>query len=154
MVWATITWYIILLVPLLPLMAELLQGSTWTGWVIRCIAWSRIYFRIAMQFSKSTMPPFTQLKLFNHGLKSMKVNFNIFPGQHNLRVWTSLYHSGRFWRLEWGTDCHPRHLYRNMNMFYRKIRIKFRWRLSKNLYESISGRIAVVLEAKGGPTPY
>jgi hypothetical protein len=29
------------------------------------------------------MPPFTQLKLFNHGLKSMKVNFSIFSGQRN-----------------------------------------------------------------------
>jgi hypothetical protein len=25
--------------------------------------------------------PFTQMELFSHGLKSMKVNFNIFPGQ-------------------------------------------------------------------------
>jgi hypothetical protein len=34
-VWAaTISRYSILLVPLLPFMAE--QGSTWTGWVIRC----------------------------------------------------------------------------------------------------------------------
>jgi hypothetical protein len=24
--------------------------------------------------------PFTKLELFSHGLKSMKVNFNIFPG--------------------------------------------------------------------------
>jgi hypothetical protein len=37
MVWAEISWYIILLVPLLPFMAELLQGSMWTGWVITCI---------------------------------------------------------------------------------------------------------------------
>jgi hypothetical protein len=29
MVWAAISWYSILLVPLLPFMAELLQGSTW-----------------------------------------------------------------------------------------------------------------------------
>jgi hypothetical protein len=35
-VWATILWYNILLVPLLPFMEELLQGSTWTGWLIRC----------------------------------------------------------------------------------------------------------------------
>jgi hypothetical protein len=34
---AAISWYSILLVPLLPFMAELLQGSTWTGWVIECI---------------------------------------------------------------------------------------------------------------------
>jgi hypothetical protein len=27
-----------------------------------------------------------QLKLFSHGLKSMKVNFSIFPGQHNHQI--------------------------------------------------------------------
>jgi hypothetical protein len=31
MVWAVISWYSILLVPLLSFMAKLLQGSTWTG---------------------------------------------------------------------------------------------------------------------------
>jgi hypothetical protein len=36
MVWAAISWYSVLLVPLLPFMAELLQGSAWPGWVIRC----------------------------------------------------------------------------------------------------------------------
>jgi hypothetical protein len=35
--WAAISSYSILLVSLLPFTAELLQGSTWTGWVIRCI---------------------------------------------------------------------------------------------------------------------
>jgi hypothetical protein len=40
-VWAAISWYSILLVPLLPFMVELLQGSTWTGWLIGCIPWSR-----------------------------------------------------------------------------------------------------------------
>jgi hypothetical protein len=30
--------------------------------------------------------PFTELELFSHGLKSMKVNFNIFPGQHNHQI--------------------------------------------------------------------
>jgi hypothetical protein len=28
-------------------------------------------------------PPFTQLELFSHGLKSMNVNFSIFLGQQN-----------------------------------------------------------------------
>jgi hypothetical protein len=37
MVWAAMSWYSVLLVPLLPFMAELLQGNMWTGWVIRCI---------------------------------------------------------------------------------------------------------------------
>jgi hypothetical protein len=37
MAWAAISWYSILLVPLLPFMVESLQESVWTGWVIRCI---------------------------------------------------------------------------------------------------------------------
>jgi hypothetical protein len=32
------------------------------------------------------MTPFTHLELFSHGLKSMKVNLNIFPGQHNHQI--------------------------------------------------------------------
>jgi hypothetical protein len=47
----------------------------------------------------TTMPPFTQMKLFSHGLKSTMVNFSIFSGQHNHQIWTSLNHSGQFWRL-------------------------------------------------------
>jgi hypothetical protein len=31
-------------------------------------------------------PTFTRLELFSHGLKSMKVNFNIFPGLHNHQI--------------------------------------------------------------------
>jgi hypothetical protein len=42
-------------------------------------------------------------------LKSMKVNFNVFRGQQNYWVWTSLNHSDQFWRLEWGTDSHLQH---------------------------------------------
>jgi hypothetical protein len=41
MIWSAISWYSILFVSLLLFMAELLQGSRWTGWVIRCILWSR-----------------------------------------------------------------------------------------------------------------
>jgi hypothetical protein len=37
MVWAAISWYNILLVPLLPFIAELLQGCMWTGRILRCI---------------------------------------------------------------------------------------------------------------------
>jgi hypothetical protein len=45
MVWAVL-WYSILLVPILPVMAKLLQGSTcsWAGWVLRRIPWYRHYF--------------------------------------------------------------------------------------------------------------
>jgi hypothetical protein len=44
---------------------------------------NQVHPMIQILFPKMTMPPFTQLELFKHGLKSMKVNFNIFPGQHN-----------------------------------------------------------------------
>jgi hypothetical protein len=63
-------------------MAELLQGSTYVeklGNQVRPM----IQTLFSMQFSKTTMPPFTQLELFSHGLKSMMMNFNIFPGQQN-----------------------------------------------------------------------
>jgi hypothetical protein len=69
-VWAAILWYSILLVQLLPFMAESLQGGMWTGNPVHPM----------MQFSKMTIPPFTQLALFSHGFKCMKVKFNIFPG--------------------------------------------------------------------------
>jgi hypothetical protein len=71
---------------------QITARSTRAGWVIRCIPWSRRYFRTTMQFPKSTIVPFTQLELFNHGLKSTNVNFNIFPDQHNHQIWTSLNH--------------------------------------------------------------
>jgi hypothetical protein len=58
MVWAAISLHSILLIPLLPFTAKVLQGTTWTGWVIRCIPWSRSYFRTMMQSSKTITFPF------------------------------------------------------------------------------------------------
>jgi hypothetical protein len=43
-------------------------------------------------------------------LKSMKMDFNIFPGQHSHQIWTPLNHSGQFCRLERGTGSHLKHL--------------------------------------------
>jgi hypothetical protein len=48
MIWAAVSWYSILLVPLLPFTAKLLQVSTWC-WVISCIPWSRRYFQTMIQ---------------------------------------------------------------------------------------------------------
>jgi hypothetical protein len=104
--WAEVSWYSILLVPLLSFMAKLLQGSTWTGWVIRCIPWSKRYFRTMAHFYKTTIHPFTQLELFSYDLKSMKVNFNILLGQHNRQIWTPLNDCGEFWGLKGGTDSY------------------------------------------------
>jgi hypothetical protein len=74
------------------------KGVTWTGWVIRCIPWSR-HFRTTMQFSKDNNAPIYAAATV-HSSKSMKVNFSIFPGQHN----------HLFWRLVWGTASHLQHL--------------------------------------------
>jgi hypothetical protein len=98
-----------------PSMAELLQGSTWTGWVIRCLQWSIRYFRTIMQFSKTW---FTQLKLFSHSLKSIKVNFNIFPNQYDSHTWTSLKNSDQLCRLELGRDSHREHMWSNLKTFF------------------------------------
>jgi hypothetical protein len=35
---------------------------------------------------QTAVPPFTPLELFSRGLKSMKVNFSIFPGQRNHQI--------------------------------------------------------------------
>jgi hypothetical protein len=103
-----------------------------------------------VQFSRMTMPPFTQLELFSDGLKSMKVNFNIFPGQHNHQIWASLNHCYQFRRLEWGPDSHLQHLEDVLQEEWYKILLE----TVQNLYESILRRIETLLKAKGGPTPY
>jgi hypothetical protein len=59
----------------------------------------------------------------------MNVNFNIFPGQHNHKIWTSLNGSDQFWRLEGRTDSHLQHLWSNFKMFLKKNDIKFHYRL-------------------------
>jgi hypothetical protein len=85
-VWAAISWYSV--GPIITHHGRITARDygTWTGWVIRCIPRSRLYFRTTIQFSKKIMLPFTQLELLYHGLKDMKLNFNIFPGQHNYHI--------------------------------------------------------------------
>jgi hypothetical protein len=79
MVWTAISWYSIVLVPLLPFMAELLQEYVdRLGNQVHPMIQN---FRTTMHFPKTTMSTLTQLELFNHGLKSMKVNFSIFHRQ-------------------------------------------------------------------------
>jgi hypothetical protein len=45
-----------------------------------------------------TMPPFIQLEVFSHGVKSMKVNFTFtnFSGQQKHQICSSWNHSGQF----------------------------------------------------------
>jgi hypothetical protein len=113
---------------------------------------SQTYFWTMMQFSSTTVPSFKQLELFSHGLKN-KVNFNIFAGQQKHRIWTSVNHSGQFWRLEWRTDSHLQHQHQLENVL-REEWYKIPLQTVQNSYESIARRIAAVLKAKCGPTPY
>jgi hypothetical protein len=109
MVCAAISWYSIPLIPLLSFMAKLLQGIMWTGWAIRRIPWSR-HFWTTKQFSKDNNVPIYPARTV-HSLKSMKVNFSIFPGQNN----------HLFWRLVWGTNISKA----TLRCSFRKNGIKF-----------------------------
>jgi hypothetical protein len=77
MVWAAPSWYSIghiITVHSQTTAREYVDGLS------NHIPRSRRYLRTMMQFSMTTMPISTLVKLFIHGLKSMKVNFNIFRG--------------------------------------------------------------------------
>jgi hypothetical protein len=47
---------------------------------------NQVHPMIRTLFPRMTMPPSTQLELFSHGSMSMKMNFNIFPGQHSHQI--------------------------------------------------------------------
>jgi hypothetical protein len=106
-----------------------------------------------MQFTKKTMPPFTQLELFSHGFKSMKVNFNNFPDQQSPHLniieplWSVLETRvmNRFpppISLEQVEDVLQEEWY------------KIPLETVQNLHESIPTRAAAAMKAKYGPTPY
>jgi hypothetical protein len=99
------------------------------------------------------MPPFTQLELFSHGLKSMKVNFTIFPGQHNRKISTSL----PLWSVL-GAGVRnrfpPPTSLQQLGDFLQEEWYKIPLEAVQNLYVSIPRRTAAVLKAKVGPTPY
>jgi hypothetical protein len=67
-------------------MAELLQVTTWTGWVIRAIPMIQTLFPNNDAVFQDDNTPIHKPKLFSDGLKNMKVNFNILTGQHNHQI--------------------------------------------------------------------
>jgi hypothetical protein len=86
--WAAVLWYSILLVPLLPFMAELLQGCTYVDRVGNKLdpIIHMLFPNNDAVFQDDNAPIHTAGTVqFSHSLKSMKVNFNIFPGQHIIR---------------------------------------------------------------------
>jgi hypothetical protein len=153
MVWAAVSCHSIPLVPLLPFMAKLLQESTWTGWVIRCIH------------------PTAQTLFLN--------NDAIF--QDNAPVHTAGTVQLQFEEHEGELQHLPRPAQspdliiepllsvlqtRVKNRFLPPTSLKQRedvlqeeWykillETVRNSYESIQRRIAAVLKTKGGPTPH
>jgi hypothetical protein len=58
----------------------------------------------------TTMPPFTQTGTVKSLFEEREGELQHLPDQHNYQIWTSLNHSGRFWRQHWGTDSHLQHL--------------------------------------------
>jgi hypothetical protein len=75
------------------------------------------------------------------------VNFSILPGLHNHQIWTSLNHSGQFWRLS-EEQILTFNSSKATKIFFKKNGMKFLQRLFQNLYEPIRRRIAAVLRTK------
>jgi hypothetical protein len=100
-----------LLVLLLPFMAKLLQGSTWTGWVIRCISRSRRYFLPNNDaIFQDDNAPVNTAGTIQSWIEEHEDEPQHLPWQHSHQSWISLNHSAQFWRPEWGTDSHLQHL--------------------------------------------
>jgi hypothetical protein len=96
-----------------------------------------------MQFPKTKVLPFTQLELFSHGLKSMKMNFSIFPEP----LWSVLETRVR-------NRFPPPASLKQLEDVLQEEWYKILLETVKNLYESIPIRTAAVLKAKSGPAPY
>jgi hypothetical protein len=97
MVWAAVLWDSILFVPLLlPLMAHLLQGSMWIGWVIRCI------HRMMQMLFPNNDAVLQDDSACIHTARTVQSSFEDHegdlqpPGQHNHQICTSLNYFGQF----------------------------------------------------------
>jgi hypothetical protein len=84
--------------PIITLDGRILQGNMWTGWIIAATHDLDVISEQQCSFPRPTIPTFTHLELFSHGLRNM--NFSIFPGEHSHHIFTALNHSGQFWILE------------------------------------------------------
>jgi hypothetical protein len=63
--WTTVSWYSV--GPSINLYGRITANvCVQAGWAVKHITWSKCYFRTNMQFSKMTVPCFTQLELFSH----------------------------------------------------------------------------------------
>jgi hypothetical protein len=106
-----------------------------------------------MWFSKMTMPPFTQLELFSLGLKSMKVNFSVFPGLSQSPDFNILEPLWLVLETRMRNRFPPSTSLKQLEDALQEGLYKIPLETVQNLYESIPRRIMAVLKGKGGPTP-
>lgn len=116
MAWAATSWYSV--GSIIAIHNRVTTRSMWTGWVIRCISWSKRYFRTKMQFPKQQFPHSHSWNcsdmVWNHEdvLKHL-------PWPARLPHLNIIY-SGQFWRLEWRRESHLQYLWSSLNMFFEK----------------------------------
>jgi hypothetical protein len=103
-----------------------------------------------MQFSKTTVPPITQLELFCHSLKSMKMNFSVFPGQSGLNIIETLW---SLFETRMRNRLPPLITLKKLEDVLEEVWYNIPIETVQNLYESIPIRTAAVLKAEGGRTP-
>jgi hypothetical protein len=153
-VWAAISWYSILLVPLISLMAELLQDITW-GWTdraIKRILWSRYFLpKKSCSFPRRQFP-------HSHSWNSSVVVWKAWRSTSTSslistinQIWTSLNLSCQFWRRVRNRFPTPTSL-KQLEDVLREEWYKIPLETVQNLYESIPRKTAALLKAKGGPT--
>ena len=105
-----------------------------------------------MQFFKMTIRPYTVPEVLNLGLMSMKMHFNIFPGQRNHQtniikpLWLYLEYSEK--------QIPPPSSLKQLEDVLHEERYNIPLETIQNLYQSIPRMIQAVLQANGGPTLY
>ncbi len=104
----------------------------WTFWPIKFIPWYKLCSQMATVSSKTTMPPFTQLKLSRTGLLSTRMLCHIFPDHHSHQILTLLNLCNLHWREKCVLAIHSNHHYLNLPPFCRKNGTKFIWQAYRN----------------------
>jgi hypothetical protein len=77
MVWAAISWYAV--GPIITLHNQITTREYVDSLGNQVHPMIQTLFPNNNAIHKMTMPPFTQLELFSHGLKTMKLNFKYIP---------------------------------------------------------------------------
>jgi hypothetical protein len=86
--------------------------------------------------------PIHTAELFSHDLKSMRVNFSIFHGQHNHQIWKSMNHF--FFFQVWRHSASVK----QVEDVLQEERYKIPLETVRNWCDSIPGRIAAMLKTK------